>query len=511
MTPRGVILLAAGTLAAQVPSPTQQGNLTQAGQSAPVFHSDTVTRTTTAIAYHTGTTETGFRGTRLLPESKGKAKVNSRTGATKIDAKFDNLTPAISFGSEYLTYVMWAITPEGRAQNLGELVLHGDDAKLQATTPLQTFGLIVTAEPYFAVARPSDLVVMESYLPSGETTANRQVSARYEALQRGSYTTNLAGYQPVVISPRGPLQVAEARNAVEIARLAGAAQYAPDTLRQAEANLQIAEDYALSEKHQKESLTNARAAAQMAEDARIITYRRREEQALAEQHAAAVQAQKMAAEQATRAQQEAARAQQAQAEREAAERARAEAAAAAQKAATDQAQAERARAEAQAEAARAEQVAQQAQQARMQAENQQDQLRERLRQQLNAVLQTQETARGLIVNIRDVLFATNQYTLTSVAREKLAKVAGILLAYPDLNLHVEGYTDSTGSDAYNLKLSQDRADAVRSYLVQQGVAAANITATGMGKEDPVASNATAQGRQENRRVELVVSGASIGR
>jgi outer membrane protein OmpA-like peptidoglycan-associated protein len=137
-------------------------------------------------------------------------------------------------------------------------------------------------------------------------------------------------------------------------------------------------------------------------------------------------------------------------------------------------------------------------------------VRERLRQQLNQVLQTTETARGLIVNMSDVLFDFNKYTLKPEAREKLAKVSGILLAYPGLKLQVEGYTDNIGSDEYNQKLSEERADGVRDYLVAQSVADANVTAEGYGKKDPVADNSTNEGRAQNRRVELVVSGAAIG-
>jgi outer membrane protein OmpA-like peptidoglycan-associated protein len=137
-------------------------------------------------------------------------------------------------------------------------------------------------------------------------------------------------------------------------------------------------------------------------------------------------------------------------------------------------------------------------------------MRERLRQQLSAVLETQETARGLIVNISDVLFDFNKYTLKPGSRETLAKVSGILLAYPGLKIQLEGHTDSIGSDEYNQKLSEDRANAVREYLVGQGVPGTTVTAAGFGKGSPVASNDNAAGRQRNRRVEMVVSGEPIG-
>jgi outer membrane protein OmpA-like peptidoglycan-associated protein len=430
-------------------------------------------------------------------------------GSTKIDVHVDHLTPANQFGPEYLTYVLWAITPEGRAQNLGEVALSGDHSSLLATSSLQVFGLIVTAEPYFAVTQPSDVVVMENFVRNDTTGTIEQVEAKYELLKRGQYVLNRAAYQPVRINPKGPLQLAEAENAVEIARLAGADRYAADTFQKATLALQNAEGF-MSSRGGKPVETNAREAAQMAEDARLITYKRMEEEQQAQQRAATAQAQ--------------ADAQAADAQRAAAEQAQREAQAAAAQAAEDKAAADAARAAAlqqqqqsQAEAERARQAAaqadaerQQAEAQRQQAEGEKAQLRERLRQQLNAILETRESARGLIVNINDVLFDFNKYTLKPGAREKMAKVSGILLAYPGLKLQLEGHTDSVGGDEYNLKLSQQRADAVRDFLAEQGVPVVSITSLGLGKSGPVASNDTAAGRQQNRRVELVVSGEAIG-
>jgi outer membrane protein OmpA-like peptidoglycan-associated protein len=423
-------------------------------------------------------------------------------GSTKIDVHVNRLTPANQFGPEYLTYVLWAITPAGRAQNLGELALSADHSSLLATSSLQVFGLIVTAEPYYAVTQPSDVVVMENFVRNDTTGTIEQVEAKYELLKRGQYVLNRAVYQPVRINPKGPLQLAEAENAVEIARLAGADRYAADTFQQATIALQNAEGF-MSSRGGKPVETNAREAAQMAEDARIITYKKMEEEQQAQQRAATAQAH--------------ADAQAADAQRAAAEQAQREAQAAAAQAAQDKAAADAARAAAlqqqqqsHAEAERARQAAAQADAQRQQAEGERAQLRERLRQQLNAILETRESARGLIVNINDVLFDFNKYTLKPGAREKMAKVSGILLAYPGLKLQLEGHTDSVGGDEYNLKLSQERADAVCSFLAEQGVAVATITSVGLGKSDPVASNDTAAGRQQNRRVELVVSGVAIG-
>lgn len=544
MKPTLMILLALGTLCAQVPNPTanQHQNVPDSGQ--PVFRVTVVSRTIKAVNYHhrTGMTHIDFRGTELMPAARGEAKVSSQMGSTKIETSLEHMTSANQFGPEYMTYVLWGITPEGRAMNLGEVVLEGDHAKLLSTTDLQTFGLMVTAEPYFAVTQPSNVVVAENFLRNDTSGTIEQVDAKYELLERGQYVVDRADYQPVKINPKGPLQLAEAQNAVEIARLAGAQKYAADTYQKAVIDLQNAEGFLHGSRNRKESETDAREAAQMAEDARIITFRRKRDEELANERAAAAAREAAAQQQAQQAQQQAAleaqqraqavaQKQQADADRLAAEQAKAaadqarmqadqarmQAEQAAQTAVQEKAAADQAKAEAlaqqqaaMADAQRAQQAAQLADQQRQQAEAEKTQLRERLRQQLNSILETRETQRGLIVDINDVLFDFNQYTLKPGAREKLAKVSGILLAYPGLKVALEGHTDSVGSDDYNLKLSQQRADSVRGYLASQGVPADSMTSTGMGKADPVASNDTASGRQQNRRVDMVVSGAPIG-
>jgi outer membrane protein OmpA-like peptidoglycan-associated protein len=506
-----LLLVALATLFAQAPNPTQQQGAPtpeQPGQPMPVFRVTVVARTVIAINYHhrSGTTPIDFRGTEIMPSARGEARVDSRMGSAKIDVHVDHLTPANQFGPEYLTYVLWAITPEGRAQNLGELALSGDHSSLLATSSLQVFGLIVTAEPYFAVTQPSDVVVMENFVRTDTTGTIEQVDAKYELLQRGQYVLNRAAYRPVRINPKGPLQLAEAENAVEIARLSGADRYAADTFQKAAIALQNAEGF-MSNGGGKPVETNARESAQMAEDARIITYKKIQAEELAQERQ--TQADQLAQQRAA-AEQAQATAQTAEAQRAAAEQAQREAQAAAEQAAQDKSAADAARAAALQQQQQAQNEADRARQQASQAEAEKTQLRERLVQQLNAVLETRETARGLIVNINDVLFDFNKYTLKPGAREKMAKVSGILLAYPGLKLQLEGYTDSVGSDDYNLKLSQERAEAVRDFLVEQGVQAGNVTSEGMGKADPVASNDTAAGRQQNRRVELVVSGEVIG-
>jgi outer membrane protein OmpA-like peptidoglycan-associated protein len=447
----------------------------------PVYKVQVVGRDIPALNYfhRSGTTKIGFQGTSLLPEAKGSAVVESRRGRLVIDAKFEGLRPANSFGVEYLTYVLWAITPEGRPSNLGEVLPDGSKGEINVTTPLQAFGLIVTAEPYYAVTMPSDLVVMQNFVLNDKTQGIvEQVNAHYSLLPRGAYTQTAGQHavpRPITRNESWPLELYEAINAVQIAEASGADKYAPDTLARAQQSLQTAQDLSEHKSRKKELVTYARAAVQTAEDARIMTIRKKR-----------AEDEEQAKQQAQNAQLATAQAQ-ATAEQQAAERARAEARAA----------------EAEVQAARAHQQTQQ-------ANDQTEQMRERLKAQLNQVLATRESARGLIVNMSDVLFDFNKYTLKPEAREKLAKVSGILLAYPGLNLQVEGYTDNIGSDDYNQKLSEQRAEAVRDYLVSQGVAQTSVTAMGYGKNDPIADNSTNEGRAQNRRVQMVVSGSSIG-
>ena len=537
MKATALLFLAFGTLVAQVPNPTQAQPV-NTGQPMPIFRITVVSRTTKAINYHhrTGTTHIDFRGTDLMPAARGEARVQSQMGSTKIDTALNHMSPASQYGPEYMTYVLWGLTPEGRPANLGEVVLEGDHAKLLSTTDLQTFGLIVTAEPYFAVTQPSDVVVAENFVSKETEGTIEQVDAKYELLKRGQYVMDRGLYKPVKVNPKGPLQLAEAENAVEIARLAGAERYAADTFQKAVVDLKNAEDFLMKKgRNSKESETNAREAAQMAEDARIITFRKMQEEQLGNERASAAQREADAQEQArladaqAKAEQDKRRsaesdtraadqarvaAEQAKVQAEQAKTQADQANTAAQQAAAQSA-ALAAREKAAADDAKAQQDASRAdaeslRQAAQQAEAEKLQLRERLRQQLNTILETRESARGLIVNINDVLFDFNKYTLKPGAREKLAKVAGILLAYPGLKVQLEGHTDSVGTEEYNMKLSNDRAGAVRDYLVSQSVLTANLTATGMGKASPVATNDTAAGRQQNRRVEMVVSGDPIG-
>jgi outer membrane protein OmpA-like peptidoglycan-associated protein len=485
------------------PSQTQQD---ESGADY-VFKVNVVERSAKAVNYRHrgGATKINFAGTELMPKARGEAKVESKQGYIEIEVEFDNLSKPVTFGAEYMTYVMWAVTPEGRAINLGEVLLNGTRSKLDVTTDLQAFGLIITAEPYFAVTQPSNLVVMENVIRPDTRGRVEAIEARYELLERGGYTKNLTDMEPVVVNYDLPLELYEAKNAVRIARLAKADQYAASSFERAAGLLKQAEQMASAKKIDKRTLVmNARQAVQTAEDARAISLRRQEEERLADERAAAADREAKA-----RAETEAqTRARlQAEADREAAERSRLEQMAAADKARAEAEARQRALNE---EADRQRQAAEAAQQARLKAEHDKEELRARLLQQLNTILETRDTPRGLVVNMSDVLFDSGQHTLRPLAREKLAKISGIVLAYPGLKLEAEGHTDSVGSDAYNQKLSERRAASVQGYLVSQSVPADAITSVGLGKSDPVADNKTARGRQQNRRVELIVSGEVIG-
>ncbi len=524
--------------------------------AVPVFRVTVVGRTTPAVNYRHrgGATMMDFRGTALLPRSRGEAKVESKQGYIEIEVEFDELVPASKFGAEYLTYVMWAITPEGRATNLGEVLLNGSESKLNVTTELQAFGLIVTAEPYFAVTQPSDVVVMENLVRDDTRGAVEFVQAKYELLQRGTYvmTSDPSTIPSRRIDRKTPLELLEARNAVHFARVAGADEYAVETYNKAQGLLARAEDSHRRGRGRDAMIGVARESAQAAEDARLIALQRREAELIARDRQRALdreaaarageaaamrraddqerqrrqaedareradaerrtaedrlrEAERAANEAATRSATERAAL---EAERQAAARARAEAEAATERLSAERAAAERRAEQLARDRAEAEARAQQAAQTAAQAERERAELREKLQQQLNVILETRESARGLIVNMSDVLFDTASANLKPGAREKLARVGGILLAYPGLEVAIEGHTDSVGSDDYNLQLSERRAESVRRYLVSQGVPERAVQAAGFGESRPVVANTSAAGRQQNRRVELVISGESI--
>ena len=467
-----------------------------AGPASP-YHAIMISRTVQAVDYlhRGGVTDVDLAGTALMSSADGKVKVRSKRGTMEVEAEFGKLQSPAIFGNEYLTYVLWAISPEGRAQNMGEVLVGGNDrSKLTATTNFQAFALIVTAEPYFGVHQPSNVVVLENVVRNDTKGGSEAVSTKYELMERGGYLPTGYKFDPVVLSVNLPLEFYEARNAVRIAKSEGADQYASESYQRAVESMKTADAYAVS-KHveTKPLIAAARVAVQTAEDSREIAVKKLDAERAANELQASSDAK-------ARAQAQAAE------ETRLKEKAESDASMAQANAATSQANANAA----QSAAEQARMVAQEALAGQQKADSEKVAMRAQLIEQLNKILETRDSARGLIVSMSDVLFDTGRYTLKPGAREKLAKVAGILIAYPSLNIAVGGYTDNVGGDEMNQKLSQNRAGTVRDYLVAQGVAMASLSATGFGNSSPVASNDNASGRQENRRVELVVSGDAIG-
>jgi outer membrane protein OmpA-like peptidoglycan-associated protein len=550
----------------QVNSQTQPSDRHE--DRAPEFRVRTINRTVEAVNYqHRGrSTKLDFAGTELMLSARGEAEVKSKRGSIAIEAEFSNLDKPTSFGSEYLTYVLWAISPEGRAVNLGE-VLVGDNSrsKLKVTTTLQAFALIVTAEPYYAVQQPSNVVVLENAVRPDTRGTTEEVHAKFELMERGGYLPTGYKIDPIVLNAGLPLEFYEARNAMRIAKSEDAEQYADESFGHALKLMDKADQYAIDKHHQnKQLIAISREVVQTAEDARTIAVKRMDEARNHEERRqldnALVDSQAQTADATRRSERSDANAANAQsdaalannkaqqsetdnanlraqrdseriasAETQAQTQAQIEAATRQRdKALADQAnaQVESNRAQADSAQTRLDMAASQASSARAVSDAQQDaakanlhaqqadsekaEMRARLSTQLNLVLQTRDSARGLIVNMSDVLFDTGKYSLKPGAREKLAKVAGILLAYPGINVQVGGYTDNVGGDDMNQALSEQRAGSVRDYLVESGVNSNSVTARGYGNTEPVATNDNATGRQQNRRVELVVSGEIIG-
>jgi len=482
------------SLGSLVPQADQTG---QSGQVIPA--SDVITKSVTAVGYEVGagSTKVDLKGTDMMPGASGQAKVEikSKAGRTSVDAEVKGLKPPSTLGSEFLTYVLWAVTPEGRTGNMGEILLNKNgDGKLSATTPAQTFSLVVTAEPYFAVRVPSEMVVLQSERRK-DTKGKIFPVSEYKLMKRSQYE-KMGNPLALTLDPNVPLEMYEARNAVAIAKSRGADKYAPEIFSKAEASLKMAENSLASKADKNTVISTSRQTAQFSEDARALAAQRQEEERIAKEREDA----------AAKAQAEA----EAKAAAEAAEAKRKADADAAEAKSKADAEAAEAKSKADAEIAAREEATRAAQAQTQAAEREKQQLRARLLEQFNRVLPTTDTPRGLVVNMGDVLFDTGKADLRSGAREALSKLTGIVLNYPSLRLAIEGHTDSTGSAEFNQGLSEKRADAVHDYLVGQGLDAGTLSAQGLGMNDPVADNKTTEGRQKNRRVEIVVSGEVIG-
>ena len=583
------LLLAAGitlSLSALAQANPQTTRAVEPMSPTPTFRVIVISRSVQAVNYQhrSGPSKLDFAGTDLMPSANGVAKINSKRGSIAIEAEFGDLQKPTTFGTEYLTYVLWAISPEGRAVNLGEVLLGGNHrSKVNVTTDLQAFALIVTAEPYYAVRQPSNAVILENVVREDTKGTTEAVNAKYELMERGGYIPTGYKFDPVVMNAKLPLEFFEARNALRIAQSEGAEQYASGSYRHAVQLMDKADSEAISKHIDKKPLIAiSREEVQTAEDAREIAVKKMDDVRLANERQASADSLSQSqaqTEDATR-QKEYAQSDQARAEigrrqaesdaarsrtdaadaQLAADKARAENAdsqSAIVQARADAAKAQSANLQAQTDAATAQSASIQArndatdaqsatakaradmadnqassatalaaaqadadqsradtlraQQAAQQAETDKAAMRAKLSEQLNSILQTRDTARGLIVSMSDVLFDSGRYSLKPGAREKLSKVAGILLAYPGLNIEVGGYTDNVGGDAMNQTLSENRANSVRDYLVQQGVSSNSVSSRGFGNSQAVSSNDNSAGRQQNRRVELLVSGEAIGK
>jgi outer membrane protein OmpA-like peptidoglycan-associated protein len=472
---------------------------------SPIYSVTVVARTTKAInyQYRAGATKIDFRGTVLLPAGKGQATVESERGRTEIQASFENLTPPTQYGREYLTYTLWAITPEGAPHNLGELIPGGSNkARLLVTTDLQAFGLIVTAEPYASARQPSDVVVLENEVGPETVGKIQTIQAKYELLPRGHYTWHVPdGVVPPVSGPKvsmdkyeAQMELYEAQNAIGIARAANAATYAPDTIAKAEALLNEAQQFQASKAPTSSVVQDAREAAQTAEDARVIAERRQQDEKLAslvKEAAKAKQAQERVQAEVVRANAEASAAR-AQADAERAARQQAEANAAEAQSRAEQAELVNAQVTAEASAPQPQPGAQQSA------------LRSRLLEQLNGVLAMRDTPRGLVATVADADFSGAE--VREPAESQVSRIAAVLASYPQLRVDVEGYMDSAAASAS----SWNRARAVERILVGQGLPAGRVSAQGLGDGRPLMSNATPAGRERNRRVEIVISGEAIG-
>jgi outer membrane protein OmpA-like peptidoglycan-associated protein len=500
-----IALGASAQAQAQTQAPADSGNPT------PTYRLNVVSRTTRAVSYRhrSGATKINFRGTDLMPAAAGEAKVESKRGALEVEVEFSGLDRPTSFGNEYLTYVLWAISPEGRPVNIGE-VLVGDNhrSKLDVTTDLQAFALIVTAEPYYAVRRPSNVVILENEIRSDTVGATEVVDAKFELIDRGGYIPTGYKFDPVILNAKLPLEFFEARNAVRIAQSAGAEKYAATSYQKAVNQMNEADDLASGKHENKKSLSAlSREVVQTAEDAREIAVKHIDEERAEGERNAGTRRESAARD---RANDESRRRVNAEALSADALRDRDEANRKNLDAERDRNDAQQKQHAAEADSDRNRAAAANSDAQLKDAVREREELRARLLQQFNLILETRDTARGLVVNMSDVLFDSGKYTLRPLAREKLAKISGIVLGYPSLKLAVEGNTDSVGTELFNQDLSEKRAEGVRTYLTQQGVPEGSTTATGFGKTRPIASNDTSEGRQQNRRVELIVSGEVIG-
>lgn len=442
-----------------------------------------------------------FLPTDRIPQAEMRARVRFEDGQARIDVNYDRMKPAVLFGGEVTCYVLWAVTREGATRNLGELWVQPDSERDSArfSTAFRSFALMLTAEAYHQVAKPSDIVIFRNVPSSDRYASNESIvfSDFAPAPEHGLRSLDIVRYDGNV-----PLDLLQAQRVFETAQKLGAADYASDIYQEAELGLAQASQVARSSGRSRTLQLYARRSVSSSNEAIKVTLRRLEEEEL-ERRIAERRAEMEGLER---------RAAEAEASAQALDRQRREAQSALEQTGREleqfrqemsrleserrTLQAERRSLEGALESLRREQAALQREKAA---------LGDHLQEALSKIADTQSTARGLIVSLPDILFAVGEASLRPEATLVLAKLAGVLTLMPELKLQIEGHTDSTGSPEYNLRLSQRRSFAVMEFLAGQGVETDRMRAEGFGMERPLADNATAEGRRQNRRVEIVIT------
>jgi len=449
-------------------------------------------------------------------------------GKTAVKLDFQKMEPAILFAGDISAFVLWAVTLDGSAENLGEVIADKKNASgsLQGYTGKKVFALMVTAEPFATVTRPTELVLFVSGEIGGMNIQNTSFS----------FTNFSTDYKPALDSISGiqyndptPAAVKQAKKAIELAKKLDAAAVNPKAMDGAT----VAFGKAMAAAGNKKVMADqARVAAQLAAQAIKDTIRVNEAKAAAEAEAKRLAEKATLVERATTAEGESQRSAQelkeVQIQREAlasetknlalltvkltvekdaiaAERDTVKADRDAVKADRDAVKAERDAVKAERDAVKADRDKVSADREAMKKER--DDLAGMLKGALSSVADTTETARGVIVSLSGILFDVGKATLKPASQLSVAKLAGILMVFPNMNLSIEGYTDSTGSSDLNMRLSADRARSVYEFLMGQGISNSRMRYQGFGLDNPVAPNDTETNRAKNRRVEVVLTQA----
>ena len=435
-----------------------------------------------------------------------QAEVELKEGQARIDIDFRKMQPALLFGGNITCYVVWAVSRAGLYENMGELFIDGENGDARYQTGMKEFAMFVTAEPVPGIWRPSDMVIFQSLPTNSQYAKNSTLafSAFGQALKHDRDSIGSMRWDG-----KEPIALAQARRTFEGGTDLGLAKYDEKSMQEAQTTLAQATNSQGHGGSSKAVTDYARRTVALVTTAARAMYKAQQEKAEAEAAAKRKAELDALSSKAETAQQSAAAA---DAARRQAEDAAQHAEKLRQQAELEKADAERAKAEIAAAAAALETQKKdlETQMAALAAEKEKteaerDALAKRLTGALASVADTQNTARGVVVNLSDILFDTNKATLKPEAQLTLAKLTGVLSVFPNLNLRVEGYTDSTGTDEINNKLSRDRAASVVEFLQSEGIAGSRMTSDGYGSQFPAASNDSKEGRAKNRRVEIVLA------